>query len=56
MPSAWIERRETSDGHSRYAVKYRFGGRESAPEMGKYIGALRVLNARSLLALIEQLR
>jgi integrase len=30
MPSAWIERRETSDGHSRYLVKYRLGGRESA--------------------------
>ena len=30
MPSAWIERRETADGHSRYLVKFRLGGRESA--------------------------
>ncbi len=30
MPSAWIERRETSAGDGRYVVKYRLGGRESA--------------------------
>jgi hypothetical protein len=29
MPSAWIERRETSAGDGRYVVKYRLGGRES---------------------------
>lgn len=29
MPSAWIERRETAAGRSRYLVKYRLGGRES---------------------------
>ena len=30
MPSVWIERRQTSQGGSRYLVKYRLGGRESA--------------------------
>lgn len=30
MPSAWIERRETAGGRTRYLVKYRLGGRESA--------------------------
>lgn len=30
MPSVWIERRETASGHTRYLVKYRLGGRESA--------------------------
>ncbi|HET6656666.1 MAG TPA: hypothetical protein VFG61_02100, partial [Gaiellaceae bacterium] len=30
MPSAWIERRQTGKGGSRYLVKYRLGGRESA--------------------------
>lgn len=30
MPSAWIERRETGSGQTRYLVKYRLGGRESA--------------------------
>jgi integrase len=30
MPSVWIERRDTAAGHSRYLVKYRLGGRESA--------------------------
>jgi integrase len=30
MPSVWIERRSTSGGRSRYLVKYRLGGRESA--------------------------
>ncbi len=29
MPSVWIERRETGS-HTRYLVKYRLGGRESA--------------------------
>jgi integrase len=28
VPSVWLERRETSAGHSRYLVKYRLGGRE----------------------------
>jgi len=36
MPSVWIERRETSDGRSRYLVKYRLGGRESA---NRYAGS-----------------
>jgi integrase len=30
MPSVWIERRQTAKGGSRYLVKYRLGGRESA--------------------------
>src|SRR5262245_48894857 len=30
MASAWVERRETSGGQSRYLVKFRLGGRESA--------------------------
>lgn len=30
MPSAWIERRETAARRTRYVVKYRLGGRESA--------------------------
>ena len=38
MPSVWLERRETSGGHSRYLVKYRFGGRESAK---RYAGSFK---------------
>jgi integrase len=30
MPSVWIERRENTSGATRYRVKYRLGGRESA--------------------------
>src|SRR5438132_1373285 len=30
MPSAWVERRELVGGRTRYLVKYRLGGRESA--------------------------
>ena len=30
MPSVWIERRGTTSGGTRYRVKYRLGGRESA--------------------------
>ncbi len=30
MPSTWVERRETAAGSTRYVVKYRLGGRESA--------------------------
>jgi len=30
MPSVWIERRQTTQGGTRYLVKYRLGGRESA--------------------------
>ncbi len=30
MPSVWIERRRSGKGGSRYLVKYRLGGRESA--------------------------
>jgi integrase len=31
MPSAWLEKRPTADGESRWRVKYRLGGRESVP-------------------------
>lgn len=30
MPSVWIERRQIAQGESRYLVKFRLGGRESA--------------------------
>jgi integrase len=30
MPSVWVERRVTTSGRTRYLVKYRLGGRESA--------------------------
>jgi integrase len=30
MPSVWIERRQNAGGGTRYRVKYRLGGRESA--------------------------
>jgi integrase len=30
MPSVWVERRTTDAGQTRYLVKYRLGGRESA--------------------------
>ena len=30
MPSVWVERRVTAGGGTRYLVKYRLGGRESA--------------------------
>ena len=36
MPSVWIERRATAAGRSRYLVKYRLGGRESA---NRYAGS-----------------
>jgi integrase len=38
MPSVWLERRETSAGLSRYLVKYRLGGRESAK---RYAGSFK---------------
>src|SRR5689334_13854485 len=30
MPSAWIEKRSTAKGETRWRVKYRLGGRESS--------------------------
>jgi integrase len=38
MASVWIERRESAGGRSRYLVKYRLGGRESAH---RYAGSFR---------------
>lgn len=34
MPSAWIERRPTGRGDTRYVVRYRLGGRETKPRYG----------------------
>src|SRR3954451_23826984 len=36
MPSAWIAKRRTRAGETRYRVMYRVGGRESAP---RYAGS-----------------
>src|SRR5947209_13704089 len=36
MPSAWIEKRTTAAGKTRYRVEYRLGGRESA---SRYAGS-----------------
>jgi len=47
MPSAWIERRQTADGHSRYLVKYRLGGRESAHRYAGSFATRRDALARS---------
>jgi len=38
VPSVWLERREAAAGHSRYLVKYRLGGRESAK---RYAGSFK---------------
>lgn len=38
MPSVWLERRTTNGGATRYRVKYRLGGRESAK---RYAGSFR---------------
>lgn len=38
MPNAWLERRRTEDGETRYRVRYRLGGRESAK---RYAGSFR---------------
>ena len=46
MPSVWIERRETG-GHTRYLVKYRLGGRESAHSYAGSFATRREALARS---------
>jgi integrase len=38
VPSVWLERRKAAAGHSRYLVKYRLGGRESAK---RYAGSFK---------------
>jgi integrase len=38
VPSVWLERRKTAGGQSRYLVKYRLGGRESAK---RYAGSFK---------------
>lgn len=47
MPSVWIERRETDSGSTRYLVKYRLGGRESAHRYAGSFAARREALARS---------
>jgi integrase len=40
MPSAWVARRSTKHGDTRYRVLYRVGGREASP---RYAGSFRTL-------------
>jgi integrase len=47
MPSVWIERRDTQAGNSRYLVKYRLGGRESAHRYAGSFATRREALARS---------
>jgi integrase len=47
MASVWIERRESAAGGSRYLVKYRLGGRESAHRYAGSFGTRREALARS---------
>jgi integrase len=47
MPSVWIERRETGSGRTRYLVKYRLGGRESAHRYAGSFATRREALARS---------
>lgn len=46
MASAWIERRITPKGQSRFCVRYRIGGRESALRFGGSFGTLREAKIR----------
>lgn len=46
MPSVWIERRTTASGRTRYVVKYRLGGRESARRYAGSFAARRDAIAR----------
>jgi integrase len=46
MPSVWVERRETVAGRTRYVVKYRLGGRESAHRYAGSFGTRREALAR----------
>ncbi len=47
MPSVWIERRDTPHGRTRYLVKYRLGGRESAHRYAGSFATQREALARS---------
>ncbi len=47
MPSVWIERRDTAGGQTRYLVKYRLGGRESAHRYAGSFKTRRDATARS---------
>jgi integrase len=47
MPSVWLERRETASGGTRYLVKYRLGGRESAHRHAGSFATRREALARS---------
>jgi integrase len=44
MPSAWIRTRATKDGHPRYRVEYRLGGRESKIHYGGSFKTRRLAN------------
>jgi integrase len=46
MPSAWIDKRVTKDGDSRFRVRYRLGGRETAPRYGGIFATKREATAR----------
>lgn len=46
MPSAWVAKRRTAKGGTRYRVMYRGGGRESVPRYGGSFGTMREANAR----------
>lgn len=51
MPSAWIERRATAAGHTRYVVKFRLGGRESSHRYaGSFATRREALTRRSWVA------
>jgi hypothetical protein len=47
MPSVWIERRQTPNSRTRYRVKYRLGGRESAHRYAGSFATRREAIARS---------
>lgn len=46
MPSAWIAKRPTRSGESRYRVMFRLGGREAAPQYAGTFGTLREARIR----------
>jgi integrase len=46
MPSVWVERRVTASGRTRYLVKYRLGGRESAHRYAGSFATRREASAR----------
>ena len=49
MPSVWVERRVTAGGRTRYLVKYRLGGRESAHRYAGSFATKRAASARRAL-------